>query len=113
MKLLAVTLADGLVAGGWFVFGDWQDPRTAGPAPIPERYLESQGGMRQGTERGGRGRRGGGGLLRQRDLRSRQAPSLPGFSCRPCRVIESARRGGRTRPPFWAKIADRDTSSCR
>ena len=40
MKLLAVLLAGGLFAGGFLLVEVWQDPRQAGPAPIPQRYLE-------------------------------------------------------------------------
>jgi len=56
MKLLAVIFAGGLVAGGWFVFGVWQDPRTAGPAPIPGRYLDqAKAECVEGLSRAGEG----------------------------------------------------------
>ena len=59
MKLLAVILLGGLLAGGWFVFGVWQDPRTAGPAPIPERYLKQAGTeCVEGLSRAGEGTAG-------------------------------------------------------
>ncbi len=39
MKLVAASFL--LVAGFgvWFAFSDWRDPRSEGPAAIPERYL--------------------------------------------------------------------------
>ena len=39
MKLVAASFLLVAGLGAWFAFSDWRDPRSEGPAAIPERYL--------------------------------------------------------------------------